>query len=591
MGLKTIRFLALPVFLFNLTAVSQAASQLRLVSSTVGPVSVAQGSNAATQTVEAYNTGSGSLNLSLSSSVSWITATVGTARACTSTRVSQSCLPLNLALNTQSLPAGAATGIVTVSDPNAVDAPQTITVTVEVGGSVPASHTFFVPPNGSASLPIPTNSNLRGTSTAPWLSLQVNGAGSFTFNYPFEIQVAATAAQPVGTYTGTLTLSGSSFAGDNKAVAVTMNVTNQPIAQPFSSSLNLQLAQGAPPLIAPFAPAVGLNNIGQGTLSASAPAITTSSCGSSWITYGTSGLTIDPTGLSVGTCTASIALASNAANGTQTVPVTLNVVAKGAPVIAYQGVLDNATFVPGDNVSPGDLMVVKGDQLSFSPYTTGPAPPLSTQVADTSVLVNGTAAPIVYTSYGQIAFQMPTTTALGNALVQVKRNDGTLSNTVSVNVVARAPKVLQLYGGPWGAVVNVDNCGGITPCFLGGSLPFPASFSQPGYPAYPAKPGDTLTIYAIGFGPTAPDVASGQAAPSSPLALVTPTPTVNFGANVISSVVVTPFFAGLAPGSVGLYQLDVTIQPNAPTGIVTMIIGFPDGTVSNEFSIAIQQPQ
>ncbi len=290
----------------------------------------------------------------------------------------------------------------------------------------------------------------------------------------------------------------------------------------------------------------------------------------------------------MGVCNATITLASNAVNGTQTVPLTLTVVPKGPPVIAYQGVQDNATFVPGDSVSPGDVMVVKGDQLSFSPYTAGPAPPLPTQLADTSVLVNGTAAPLVYTSYGQIAFQLPSTTTTGPALVQVKRTDGASSNSVSVNVVARAPKVLQLFGGPWGAVVNADSCGGITPCVLTGSLPLPASYSQPGYPAYPARVGDTLVIYAIGMGPTTPAIASGLPSPGGPLAYLSDTPSVNFGLGVTSNIVVTPSFAGLTPTFAGLYQLNVTIPPNAPKGIVNMIVGFPDGTVSNEFSIAIQ---
>ena len=587
MGLK-IRCLAFLVLPLSFVAVSQAASQLRLVSSTVGPVSVIPGSTGATQTIEAYNIGSGSLNLTLSSSVSWIGATVGASRPCTTTHASQNCLPLNFALNTQSLPAGSATGVVTVSDPNAVDAPQTITVTVVVGGSVPSSLTLYVPPGGTASQPIPTNSALHEASSAPWLSLQVNGFGSFQFNYPYTIQVAPTPAQTVGVYTGTLTLSGSNFTADNKAVAVTMNVTAQPIALASSTALNLQLAVGAPPLVAPFAPGVGLSNVGQGTLTAATPVITTGSCGSSWITYGASGLTVDPTGLSAGTCTATITLASNAINGTQTIPVTLTVVPKGSPVIAFQGVLDNATFLPGDSVSPGDVMVVKGDQLSFSAYTPGPAPPLSTQLADTSVLVNGTAAPLFYTSYGQIAFQLPTTTATGSALVQVKRTDGTLSNSVSVTVAARAPKVLQLYGGPWGAVVNADSCGGITPCLLGGSLPLPASFSQPGYPAYPAKVGDVLTIYAIGMGPTNPAVASGQPAPlSQPFATLTDTPNVNFGGSVIPAFA-TPLFAALTPGYAGLYQINVQVPANSPKGIVNMIIGFPDGTASNQFTIAVQ---
>jgi uncharacterized protein (TIGR03437 family) len=585
-GLTKNRQLSSLIFLISFAGLLQAAPQLRLASSTVGPVSVATGSAAATQTVEAYNTGSGSLNLSVSSSVPWISPSVGAQRNCTSTRAATTCLPINLALNTQALPAGQATGIVTVSDPNAVDAPQTITVTVAVGGNVPSSHMFYVAPGTAADYSIVTNSSLRANSTAPWLTLAVSGGGSFFFVYPYSVHVDSTGLS-AGTYNGNLTLSGSSFAPDNKTVAVTMNVTNSPIAKPFSDAINLQLALGASPLAPPFSPAVGLSNAGTGNLNAQTPVVTTSSCGSSWITYGAGGLTFDTTGLSAGVCKANIALASDAVNGTQNVPVTLTVVPKGPPLINFQGVLDNATFVAGDAVSPGDVMVVKGDQLSLSAYTPGTAPPLSTQVADTSVLVNNTPAPIFYTSYGQIAFQLPTNTPSGQALVQVKRTDGTISNTVSVNVVSRAPKVLLL-SGTYGAIVNNDGCRGTSPCVLGGSLPLPASFSAPGYPAYPARAGDVLTIYAIGLGATSPAVSSGQPSPTAePFARLTSTPTVDFGAGIFP-VQVTPSFAALTPGYAGLYQINVTVPSNAPKGIVQMIVGFSDGTVSNQFQIAIQ---
>ena len=63
-------------------------------------------------------------------------------------------------------------------------------------------------------------------------------------------------------------------------------------------------------------------------------------------------------------------------NGTVTVPVDLRSSPKAPPLIFYQGVLDNATFVPGDSVAQGDVMVVKGEQLSFSPTLPGQAPPL-----------------------------------------------------------------------------------------------------------------------------------------------------------------------------------------------------------------------
>jgi len=88
-----------------------AAPRLRLVSSTVGPVSIVQGANGGAQTVEAYNAADGTLNLSTpSSSVPWIVPSpAGAQRACSSqSGRSGLCTPLQFALNTSALPAGTA---------------------------------------------------------------------------------------------------------------------------------------------------------------------------------------------------------------------------------------------------------------------------------------------------------------------------------------------------------------------------------------------------------------------------------------------------------------------------------------------------
>ena len=574
---------------------------LRLANTAVGPLSLAQGTSGGTQVVEAYNAGDGSLNLTVAASdpatrkaVSWVTTSIGAARTCTSTTLAKSCIPINLALNTASLAAGPATAIVTVSDPNAADAPQTITVIVAMGGAVPNTVSAYVAPNGVAAAPFTTNSNLRENHSTQdknnWLSLQYSGVGSFAFYYPWSIQLAPTAANGPGTYTGSVTISGSSFAGDNRTIPVTMNVTTAPIAQGPTGPVNVRLAQGAPPFGPPFtAVPIVVNSVGQQPLVFQNPAVST---GASWLTAANNGagatLTVDPTtaNLAPGSYSATVTIPSNAINGSVTVPVNLVVVPKGPPVIGFQGVQDNATFIPGDPLTPGDVAVVKGEQLSFSAFTSGPAPPLSTQVADTSVVVNGTSAPIFYTLYGQIAFQVPTTTATGTAIVQVKRTDGTVSNQATVPIAARAPRILLLSGG-YGAIVNNDGCKGISPCLLGGSLPFPASFSQPGYPAYPAKPGDTLTIYAIGLGPTSPAVSTGQPAPTAePFARLVTTPLIRFGDNPISPTA-APLFAALSPGFAGLYQINVQIPANAPKGTVGVSAAFPDAT-SNQVLIAIQ---
>jgi uncharacterized protein (TIGR03437 family) len=338
-----------------------------------------------------------------------------------------------------------------------------------------------------------------------------------------------------------------------------MRLTTQPIAQASPDQINLRLAAGAPPLVYPFSIFVGLTNTGQGSLSAGS--ITTS--GGAWIKQDTvpSFIAIDPSGMDPGTYNGTVTIASNAVNGPSNIPVNLTIVAKGAPLIYYQGVLDNGTFVPGDTVSQGDIMVVKGEQLSFSAFTPGQAPPLATVLGGASVLVNGTAAPLYYSSYQQFAFQMPVNTPLGNALVQVQRDDGSISNTVSVNVAARAPRLL--------AAVNQDF-----------SVNLPDG-------SHPANVGDVLTIYAIGLGPTSPAVATGQPAPAAePLARITGDLLVSFGGGVLAANVAAAF-AGLTPTYAGLYQINVVVPDNTPKGIVDLSAAFPDAR-SNSLRIAIQ---
>ncbi len=65
--------------------------------------------------------------------------------------------------------------------------------------------------------------------------------------------------------------------------------------------------------------------------------------------------------------------------------------------------------------------------------------------------------------------------------------------------------------------------------------------------ASPARPGEAIHFYILGLGPVDPPVKDGEPGPTSPLSLVT-TP-VQCNAPVL--------FAGLAPGLIGFYQLDV----------------------------------
>jgi uncharacterized protein (TIGR03437 family) len=572
---------------FLCTASLHAAPRLRLVSSTVGPISIAQGANGSPQTVEAYNALDGSLNLTLASSASWIGGSVGAPRACSSR--TGLCTPLQFTLNTATLPAGISTGIVTVSDPNAVDAPQTITVTVQIGGAVPASLDVYVAPGGTRDLGFSTNSQLgatvKTTDGGQWLSLALDGSGSFRFSFPYRIHFAPAAGMVQGTYSATITTSGASFTADNKLIPVTMHVTTQPIGQPSAARLSVRLAQGSPA----YTTAITLTNVGQGTLRVQ----DAKASGAAWISalsYSIGGLipdgalvTIDPTGLTPGTYSDAVVLSSNAvayagAQGDKTsltVPVDLEIIAAGPPVVDFQGVLDNAIFAAGDSLTRGDISAVKGQQLSMAAPAVGTAPPLSTQVADTQVLLNGVPIPIFYTSYGQINCQIPTDAAIGTATLQVKRTDGQASNLVTVQIGARAPRLLRFNIGDYGAIVNAQD----------GSFPLPVG-AIPGSNTHPASAGDTLILYAIGLGDTDPFVATGAGAPSNPPARVTGTASVNFGGGIGGALAI-PDFVGLSPTSAGLYQVNVKIPSAAPKGTVNLTLDFGDST-SNPVQIAIR---
>ena len=236
-------------------ALSQTAFTAAIVAGTAGP----------TETVDAANTGDGTLNLQTSASVPWLVPTVGTSHSCT--LKGGKCIPVQIALQTAPLTAGTYTGTVTITDPNAVDAPQFVMVTVMVGGSVPDKVEFFLAPGGTAARDFITATPVKTTidPASSWLSIAVDGQGTFLFNVPYKVTATAVSGLAAGDSNSTITLSGSSFAPDNKAVAVVLHVTTSPILQSSADTVTLRGVQGAIKQTA----TLGISNAGQGTLTVS----------------------------------------------------------------------------------------------------------------------------------------------------------------------------------------------------------------------------------------------------------------------------------------------------------------------------------
>ncbi len=168
-----------------------------------------------------------------------------------------------------------------------------------------------------------------------------------------------------------------------------------------------------------------------------------------------------------------------------------------------------------------------------------------------SVTVNGKPAFVYYISPGQININTPEDTATGPVLIQVKTPLG-LSNTVSVNRTRLSPTLQSV---PQFNIGGKQYVVALTPDFK-------TFIGQPnllqGVSFVAAKPGDTVSIYALGCGTTNPPTQAGViAAQGSPMALPYQL--------TIGGVPAPVTFAGMVGGSIGLFQFNVVI-PIVPPG-------------------------
>ena len=105
-------------------------------------------------------------------------------------------------------------------------------------------------------------------------------------------------------------------------------------------------------------------------------------------------------------------------------------------------------------------------------------------------------------------------------------------------------------------------------------------------PANPAAAGyTTILIYCTGLGPVNNRPATGAAASVDTLSATTTNPTVTIG-NMPAQVL----WSGLAPGSVGEYQVNVFVPANTPTGDAQPLVLSIGGAQSNAVLIPVQPP-
>lgn len=194
--------------------------------------------------------------------------------------------------------------------------------------------------------------------------------------------------------------------------------------------------------------------------------------------------------------------------------------------------------------APGGLITVFGTNLSPTNQATSEIP-LPTALAQSCLTVNGQPMPLIFVSSTQVNAQMPFQ-AFGD-VVMVVHTPGGVSPNFNLVVQENAPAVFL--SGSAGPLTDL-------PIVIRQSTNLLVTDSNP------VHIGDNLTLYTTGLGAVTPLVANGLPGPTQPLAIAVLQPTVTLGsAPMILS------YAGLAPGEVGVYQINVTVPGDAPQGL------------------------
>ena len=246
-----------------------------------------------------------------------------------------------------------------------------------------------------------------------------------------------------------------------------------------------------------------------------------------------------------------------------------------APAGAASTSVDAASFARA--AAPGQILAAFGSGFPAGTNISSPAvsAPLPTQLANVSVRVNGILAPLFFVGVSdgafQINYQLPYETPPGVAFVEVL-SDGVAITSEFLTVSPGAPGVFTAAANGQGQAVALNQ-----------DFSFNSS-------ARPESRGRFVIVYANGQGGQFIDpatrqpltLASGVVAPSSPLHATATNPAVTIG-----GATATVGFSGLAPGLVGLWQLNVMIPDNAPTGnAVPLVISF-EGRMSSVTTIAV----
>jgi uncharacterized protein (TIGR03437 family) len=258
------------------------------------------------------------------------------------------------------------------------------------------------------------------------------------------------------------------------------------------------------------------------------------------------------------------------------------------PFLTAGGVVGAGGSVPAvEAVSPGGMASIFGANFisAANQHTVGSADLINgkvpTRLEGVCVSIGSMAAAMLGVYPSQINVQVGALPP-GPVTVQVTTGCGTsnavTSNYAGVAVQAASPEFFYYAIDPTGgsnpvAAANTSTGAKIGPPGL-----------LPGVTLVPAKPGDTVEVYATGFGATSPSFGLG-AIPGKGAMVAAPYSLTLGGVPIPASDIA---YAGVSPCCVGLYQLDFTIPAGTPSGQLPLVITIAGAPSPSEAYLEVQ---
>lgn len=544
--------------------------------------------------------GSGTANFSLAASTvsggGWLSANPTAGAAISGTAG----VPIQVQANPSGLALGAYYGQITITSPDVPNSPQIVTivlnVSAKVGTSIDKTGAIFIGATGGSDPAPQTINAFNPSNTGVAFSSTIQGAGAGLFKITpstgtipggktqaISIQPAIKNI-PTGVNAAKLVLSFS----DGTVRNVSLLLIVAPGAGSLSSA-NVGHAGSAcvPSKLLPVFTLLGDSFNVPAAWPSPVEALILDDCGTPLtkgdviLTFsnGDPPLRLDPTqpgywdatwppGNARSSVTLTLTAAQLESNLSGTAQISGAVAANPAvPEVSAGGVVETAAY--GSPVAPGDLVAIFGAQMSTG-TASATAVPLPTQLLTTSVLIDGQYIPMFFTSDGQVNAVVPYGLSTNVRHQLVLQRDNSLSVPQSVLIAPARPGVFTIdsSGSGQGHIYKIDSAG----------RQILANANAP------AKAGDTLVIYCSGLGAVTPALNAGSPTPLAFLTQTTGTLTAKVG-----GMPAAVNFAGLTPGSTGLYQVNLVVPSGLPNNDATSLVLTISGQDSSTVTFSVHQ--